>query len=266
VYQHSYSFLRNSCAAFVFDRDYDGYRLFESGLLGAKQADHYALSGEFGVAESTRLTVDGYVKSYSLLPTWRADVQGGFYDVGNDGTGVARGVELTIEQAPLGGWSGWLTYALSWTRKQQGTDTMPYWDKSDRRHALNLSVQRALRGDWTLTATFHLNTGTPYTPLLYTQEPNDVGGADLNHGHSRYVIEGEKNSARVPLYHRLDFKVTKELPDLPLHPHVYVEILNVYNRQNAYYLVQFESRDGRIITGQSTGIPFIPLIGIGGRF
>jgi len=47
---------------------------------------------------------------------------------------------------------------------------------------------------------------------------------------------------------------------------MYIEILNVYNRQNAYNLIQFEDRDGDIITGQSTGIPFMPLIGIGGRF
>ena len=93
-----------------------------------------------------------------------------------------------------------------------------------------------------------------------------MGGADLNHGHSPFVIEGEKNSARVPLYHRLDIKLSRELPKLPLHPHMYIEILNVYNRQNAYNLVQFEDRDGEIVTGQSTGIPFIPLIGIGGRF
>jgi hypothetical protein len=40
----------------------------------------------------------------------------------------------------------------------------------------------------------------------------------------------------------------------------------VYNRQNAYNLVQFEAQDGTIVTGESTGIPFTPLIGIGGRF
>jgi hypothetical protein len=143
---------------------------------------------------------------------------------------------------------------------------MLYWDRSDRRHALNLTAQKAFGDGWALSATFTLNTGAAYTPLLYTQSPNDTRGADLNRGNSRYVIEGEKNSARVPLYHRLDLKLSRDLPKLPLHPFVYIEILNVYNRQNAYYLVQFEDRNGTIVTGQSTGIPFIPLIGIGGRF
>jgi hypothetical protein len=266
LYQHSYSFLRNSCASFVFDRQYDDYRLFELGALEAKQADHYSVSGEFQLAPATRLSLEGYVKDYSKLPTWKTDKQGQLYAAGNLGLGFARGVEAVLEQSVVAGWSGWLTYALSWCRKQQGTDTMLYWDRYDRRHSFNLQVQKTFGPEWTLAATFRLNTGAPYTPLLYTRSPNEVGGADLNRGHSPFVIEGEKNSARVPVYHRLDFKLSRELPKLPLHPYMYIEILNVYNRQNAYNLIQFEDRDGEIVTGQSTGIAFIPLIGIGGRF
>jgi len=275
LYQHSYSFLRNSCASFVFDEQYDDYRLFELGALDAKQADHYSVSGEFRLARQTRLSLEGYVKDYSKLPTWKIDDQGELYDAGNLGRGFSRGIEAVLEQSPVAGWSGWLTYALSWCRKQQGTDTMLYWDRYDRRHSFNFQVQKTFGPEWTLAATFHLNTGAPYTPLLYTRTPNQVGGADLgcptgtaevNHGHSPFVIEGEKNSARIPVYHRLDFKLMRELPTLPLHPYMYIEILNVYNRQNAYNLIQFEDRDGEIVTGQSTGIAFIPLIGIGGRF
>jgi hypothetical protein len=188
------------------------------------------------------------------------------YDAGNLGSGFARGVEVVLEQSAAKGWSGWLTYALSWCKKQQGTDTMLYWDEYDRRHSFNFQVQKTFGTEWTLAATFHLNTGAPYTPLLYTNSPNQVNGTDINHGLSAYVIEGEKNSARVPVYHRLDFKLSRELPKLPLHPYMYIEILNVYNRQNAYNLVQFEDQDGNIVTGQSTGIAFTPLIGIGGRF
>ena len=265
-YQHSYSFLRNSCASFVFDQQYDDFRLFETGALGAKRADHYSVSAEFKLSRNLQGSIEGYVKSYSDLPTWKTDGQGVITDVGNQGQGTARGVELVLEHAPVMGFSGWLTYAPASCRKQQGTDTMMYWDKYDRRHSLNFVLAKTFGPDWSLTATFHLNTGAPYTPLLYTQSPNGVGGADLNHGHSPFVIEGEKNSARIPVYHRLDFKLMRELPKLPLHPYMYIEILNVYNRQNAYNLIQFEDRDGEIVTGQSTGIAFIPLIGIGGRF
>jgi len=266
LYQHSYSFLRNSCASFVFDEEYDGYKLFELGALGAKQADHYSVASEFKLAQNTRLSLEGYLKDYFRLPTWKTDVQGEVYDAGNLGHGYARGVEFVLEQSAAGAWTGWLTYALSWCKKEQGTDTTMYWDRYDRRHSLNLQVQKTFGPEWTLAATFHLNTGAPYTPLLYTQSPNQTNTSDLRRGYSAYVIEGEKNSARVPTYHRLDLKLSRELPKLPLHPYMYIEILNVYNRQNAYNLIQFEDRDGDIITGQSTGIPFMPLIGIGGRF
>jgi len=266
LFQHSYSFLRNSCASFVFDQQYDDYRLFELGALGAKQADHYSVSSEIRLAQNTRLSLEGYVKDYSNLPTWKTDVQGELSEAGNLGSGYARGVEAVLEQSPVSGWSGWLTYALSWCRKQQGTDTAVYWDRYDRRHSFNFQVQKTFGQDWAVAATFRLSTGAPYTPLLYTQSPNQTGTADIRRGHSAYVIEGEKNSARVPTYHRLDFKLSRELPKLPLHPYMYIEVLNIYNRQNAYNLIQFEDRNGNIVTGQSTGIAFIPLIGIGGRF
>jgi hypothetical protein len=266
LYQHSYSFLRNSCASFVFDQQYDDYKLFELGALGAKQADHYSVASELKLARNTRLSLEGYVKDYSLLPTWKTDIQGEVYEPGNNGFGYARGVEVVIEQSAVGGWSGWLTYALSWCRKQQGEDETLYWDKYDRRHAFNFQVQKTFGPEWTLAATFRLNTGAPYTPLLYTQAPNQTNTSDIRRGHSAYVIEGDKNSARVPTYHRLDLKLSRELPKLPLHPYMYIEIINFYNRQNAYNLVQFEDRSGNIVTGQSTGIPFTPLVGIGGRF
>ncbi len=265
VHQHAYSFLRSSCASFVFDRQYDEYRLFESDALGAKAANHYSLGSEFALGNAGRITVEAYRKNYSALPTWRTS-QGEFLDVGNKGQGRVQGVELTIEQVRLAGLTGWLTYGLAWCQKQQGEDTMLYWDRNDRRHSVNLLLERRFAHDLTLTATFHLHSGAPYTPLLYTRSPQEVRSSDLNRGHSRYVIEGEKNSARVPMYHRLDLKLSKELPRLPLSPHLYVELLNVYNQQNAYYLVQFEDRDGRIVTGRSDGIPLMPLIGIGGRF
>jgi hypothetical protein len=266
LYQHSYSFLRNSCASFVFDQQYDDYKLFELGALGAKQADHYSVASEFRLAPKTRLSVEGYLKEYSRLPTWKTDVQGDVYDAGNNGYGYARGIETVLEQSAASGWSGWLTYALSWCKKEQGTDTVLYWDKYDRRHAFSLQVQKTFGSQTSLSATFHLNTGAPYTPLLYTQAPNQTNSSDIRRGHSEYVLEGEKNSARVPTYHRLDVKLSRELPNLPLHPYMYIEIINVYNRQNAYNLIQFEDRSGNIVTGQSTGIPFTPLVGIGGRF
>jgi len=266
LYQHSYSFLRNSCASFVFDQQYDDYKLFELGALGAKQADHYSVSGEFTLAANTRFSLEGYVKNYASLPTWKTDLQGNLADAGNDGYGYARGVEAVLEQSAVNGWSGWLTYALSWCRKQQGTDETLYWDKYDRRNSFNFQVQKAFGPEWTLAATFHLNTGAPYTPLLYTQAPNQTNGSDIRRGHSAYVIKGEKNSARVPTYHRLDLKLSRELPKLPLHPYMYIEVINIDNRQNAYNLGQFEDRSGNIVTGQSTGIPLTPLVGIGGRF
>ncbi len=266
VHQHPYSFLRQSGASVVFDNDYVGYELFRDGVLRAKRADHYSVSVELGLGRDARLSVEGYRKEYAQLPTWQEDSAGTRSGYGNDGDGFARGAEVVLERDAGQGWSGWLNYGLAWSRRRQGTDTVSYWDRYDRRHTVGLSVRKRFRGEWTWSTTFRLYTGAPYTPLLYMRTREGAGTRALEPAGTGYVIRGEKNSRRVPVYHRLDFRLQKELPHLPLKPFLYVEVLNVYNRENVYHLVEFETASGEIATGRFTGIQFIPLFGIGGRF
>ena len=266
VHQHPYAFLMQSGASVVFDDDYEGYETFRTGALRAKRADHYSVSGDLRLGGQMSLSVEGYLKDYSHLPTWQQDSAGTRSGYGNAGIGFARGVEVVLDREQSQGWDGWLSYGLAWSRKRQGDDTLLYWDRYDRRHAIGLSVQKRFRGDWTWSTTFRLQTGTPYTPLLYTHDRRGVGTRDLQRDGGGYTIEGVKNSRRVPVYHRLDFRLQKDLPHLPLKPFLYVEVLNFYNRENVYYLVEFETSRGDIATGRFSGIQFIPLFGIGGRF
>jgi hypothetical protein len=266
VHQHPYSFLRRSVASIVFDSEYGIYESFRAGELAAKSADHLSLAGELAIGPDVRLDIEGYQKDYSRLPSWQEDSAGRRTGYGADGFGRARGVEAALETRPVKGWSGQLTYGLAWSRKQQGADTLPGWDDYDRRHSFNLIGMKEWPGDWRVTATFHLHTGSPYTPLIYYRTRQEVGGSDLRREGSGLVVRGEKNSLRVPTYHRLDLKLQKELAHLPLKPFFYVEVLNVYNHENVYDLVQFETARGDIRTGRFTGIQFIPLIGMGGRF
>ncbi|HDR00538.1 MAG TPA: TonB-dependent receptor [candidate division WOR-3 bacterium] len=266
VHQHPYSFLRRSVAGIVFDNEYALYETFRAGELLAKSADHYSVAGEFELGGLARFDIEAYRKDYSNLPSWREDSPGGRFDYGSAGYGRADGFEAVLAARPVDGYSGQVTYGLAWSRKQQGADTMAYWDEYDRRHAVNLTAMKEWPGDWRLTATFNLHTGSPYTPLIHYRERREVGGSDLGRGGAGHVVRGEKNSLRVPTYHRLDLKIQKELAHLPLKPFFYIEVLNVYNRENVYHLVQFETRNGDIRTGRFTGIQFIPLIGMGGRF
>lgn len=266
AHQQPYAFLRRSVASVVFDDEYASYETFRDGALGAKAVDQFSVAGELALGANTRLDLEAYRKSYSRLPTWREDSAGNRFEYGDDGSGRSEGFELAAETRPVRGWSGQLTYGLAWSRKQQGADTMLYWDVYDRRHALNLLAMKEWPGDWRLSATLHLHTGSPYTPLVHYRERREVIGSDLGRVGGGWTERGEKNSLRVPTYHRLDIKLQKELAHLPLKPFFYVEILNVYNHENVYHLVQFETASGDIRTGRFTGIQFIPLIGMGGRF
>lgn len=266
AHQQPYSFLTGSVALTEFEQDYQPYQVLAAAELRAKRADHLAVGVEIQSSDWSRLSIEAYDKRYTRLPTWRTVHQDGLSGFGNEGYGSARGIETVFECGPVSGWRTGLSHALSWTRKRQGTDSVEYWDTYDRRHQLSLVVERRFGEDWFLSTALKLHTGSPYTPLLYTRRPNEVGVSDLNRGQSPYVIVGEKNSARVPTYHRLDFKVQREFPKLPFHPFVYVEVLNLYNHENVYHQVQVETRSGSVEAGRFTGIQFIPLIGIGGRF
>ena len=112
------------------------------------------------------------------------------------GRGEAYGVELFVKKN-RGKLTGWVGYTLSWTNRffddiMQGK-AYPY--KFDRRHDLSVVGTWVQSPRWKFSGTFVYSTGNAYTLP-----------------ESRYFFEGqiidqigERNSFRLPHYHRLDF-------------------------------------------------------------
>ena len=112
------------------------------------------------------------------------------------GRGEAYGMELFVKKN-RGKLTGWVGYTLSWTNRffddiMQG---MAYPYKFDRRHDLSVVGTWVQSPRWKFSGTFVYSTGNAYTLP-----------------ESRYFFEGqiidqigERNSFRLPHYHRLDF-------------------------------------------------------------
>ena len=112
------------------------------------------------------------------------------------GRGEAYGMELFVKKN-RGKLTGWVGYTLSWTNRffddiMQGK-AYPY--KFDRRHDLSVVGTWVQSPRWKFSGTFVYSTGNAYTLP-----------------ESRYFFEGqiidqigERNSFRLPHYHRLDF-------------------------------------------------------------
>jgi hypothetical protein len=98
-------------------------------------------------------------------------------------------------------------------------------------------------------------TGFPYTPFV---------GGFYNSDSDRYQpLPGEVLSERIPAFHQLDLRVDKEWAFERWRFSLYLDLQNVYNRENpeaVRYNYNFTQRTFL------TGLPILPAIGMRGDF
>ncbi len=172
---------------------------------------------------------------------------------GNEGSGVAYGFEVFVERPRLRDddpWSGWLSYAFARAEREQpaGASTIRRPFDYDRRHTLNLVVNRRFGRHVYVAVTWRFGSGFAYTParsfepLVATVDDPVTGDqrgivlTDPATGHvrlvPRYGDARNLNAARLPAYHRLDARLTYILRRGRRAFEVYVDLINVYNRRN----------------------------------
>ncbi|MCH8962965.1 MAG: TonB-dependent receptor, partial [Bacteroidetes bacterium] len=146
------------------------------------------------------------------------------------GDGTARGLEI-LAQRKTGRLQGWLSYTLS--KVEYEFDKLnggaPFPANQDRRHAFTV-VGDLKAGPWTVSASWTWASGRPYT------EPESrytIVGVDG----TRYqgVRIGPKNTRRLPVYHRLDASLGRQLRAGPMNLDLKLSLFNVYDRQNVWY-------------------------------
>jgi hypothetical protein len=107
-------------------------------------------------------------------------------------------------------------------------DTYPA--SQDQRHELKL-VDSAKFGYWTVSGTFIVATGKPYTDAIGISTIS-IGDGDRTIGFPDF---GPKNGARLPAYHRLDLALSYDHPIGSARGSFGVTVFNVYNRKNVWY-------------------------------
>ncbi len=172
----------------------------------------------------------------------------------------AYGVEVLLRHQLSRHFYGWLAYTFSYSllhdpelsgANAEGFHPSPY----DERHVLTIVAQYRFGGGWQLGARFRLASGLPFTPPV---------GATFNADSQSYQqIPGAFDSANLPLFQQLDVRVDKEWLFSKWSFGVYLDIQNVYNAQNVEF-VTFNYN--YTATSTITGVPFLPTLGIQGRF
>ena len=142
------------------------------------------------------------------------------------GVGRAYGLELLFKKK-TGKFTGWVSYTLSKTeRKIEGINNNNWYNaKQDRRHDLAVIGTYQVNQKWSVASNFVLYTGNAVTfPTgKYVVDSKTV------------FLYGERNSNRMPIYHRLDFSVNYEGNNKKKwHGSWNFGLYNAYGRQNAY--------------------------------
>jgi hypothetical protein len=188
------------------------------------------------------VSVEGYYKDMSNVLSLKEGAsflgtQNNWQDKVTQGNGKAYGVEFFIQKKE-GNTTGFISYTWSKNLRQfddlNGGLEFPY--KYDRRNDLKLIVSHKFTNRLSINGAWQYGTGNAVT--LYTNQfrlPNIGQGIDNYYKQEIEVASiGERNSYRMPAYHRLDFSVewTKKKK---MHSRTWVlGCYNVYARPNPF--------------------------------
>ncbi len=157
------------------------------------------------------------------------------------GTGYAYGLELMIKKQE-GQFTGWGSYTLAKSMREiPGINNgNPYPSTYDRTHDLSLVTNYDINKLFSLSASWVFSTGNPVTYPV-----------------AKYIVQGntlfyysERNSNRIPNYHRLDFSFNynfKKNDYRKVKQSLNVSLYNVYARRNAYSIYFRPNEDNQAV-------------------
>jgi hypothetical protein len=142
------------------------------------------------------------------------------------GTGRAYGLELYLKKTQ-GKISGWISYTLSRTeRKFNGINNGHYYPaRQDRPHDISVVCLYEANKKWNLSATWVFSSGNAVT---FPVGKYEISGKTM-------MLYSDRNSSRMPSYHRLDIGATCQLKKTErFESSLNFSIYNFYGRENAY--------------------------------
>lgn len=215
--------------------------------LKSSYADHYIAGVEYRLGLDTKAGIEIYHKELSSLIV-DPDSSNLLIDTGS---GYAQGIEFSLQKKFTEGFVGSASYSYSISKRKDYESTPLYNFEFDRPHILNLIFGLEMGSGWQIGAKFQYASGNPYTPVTGVTEIDNIF----------YVIDGENNSARYPDYHKLDLRIDKQFVFDSWSFSVYLDLWNVYNRDNVVSYSFKTTKDGTITTEPRYDFGIMPIIG-----
>ncbi|MBI3788459.1 MAG: hypothetical protein HY276_09415 [Ignavibacteriales bacterium] len=230
----------------------------------AQKAIHYILSAEhtflFNPASnsSLKIKIEGYYKRYdNLISSTRASDGRISYSRRNDASGSANGIDLYVV-LNTADFYGWISYGLLHAKEDLVNDTIgEYARYTDQRHTLAFVGDVVLGSRWSLNARFYYGSGYAFTP--YNSRYNSAA--------KRWEwIRGDKNSAYLPAYNRVDIRLSKEFEIAGFAVLAFLDVNNLFNAKNIQsYRYRFNN-NGSPYVEEIELWPIVPTLGMTIRF
>jgi hypothetical protein len=190
-------------------------------------------------------------------------------DIVTQGVGTSYGLELMV-QKKTGRTTGWIGYTLAKTDRQFETINFgkPYPYKYDRRHDVEVVVSHQFTKRFSLSATWVYGTGNAIS--LPLAQFNTLQENTLNNyysGYSNASYYGEKNSYRLPAYHRLDISMEFHKKYKKWERTWSFGAYNAYNSLNTFFVYRGSNENtGKPEYKQVTLFPIIPFLNYSFKF
>ncbi len=213
------------------------------------------------------LSLEGYYKTMGNLITYKAgysnleSTEAWENAVETGGEGESYGVELFL-QKKKGKTTGWIGYTLSWSNRRFDNINFGEWYpyKYDRRYDFSLVVSHKFNEKWDVGATWVYGTGNAitfpqgvYVGMPHTKPYNEQMSVEFVESY------GNRNSTRLPAYHRLDFGINKHKKRKKWDSTLSLGAYNVYNRKNPFF-AYLAYEDNQRVAKQVSLFPIIPSI------
>jgi TonB-dependent Receptor Plug Domain/CarboxypepD_reg-like domain len=221
------------------------------------------------VQDDYEVSAEAYYKKMTNVISYREGVSylgsdNGWEDKITQGVGETYGLELFV-QKKIGKFTGWVGYTLSWNTRQFDNEDPTlrvnngkvYPFKYDRRNDFKALCTYNFSDRFSFTSSWQFSTGNsvslPEITYSAPQRPENVDNPFIGGGYRALEIIGDKNSYRMPSYHRLDvsFEWTKKKKRFTRT--FVLGAYNAYSRANPVFLY----RDSNVTTvnGQTVEAP-----------
>jgi len=181
--------------------------------------------------------------------------------VETDGRGEAYGLELLLRKK-RGKTTGWVGYTLAWSNRQfenlNNGEEFPY--RYDRRHDISVVLNHEFSKRFDIGLTWVFGTGNSFTAPVAKVNLPGMGGNSFGSFNEVYDRFSDRNSLKMPAYHRLDLGFNWHYATRWGEASWNVSVYNAYNRQNPFFLYLSANNSGARKVNQVSLFPIIPSV------